>query len=88
VQAAAPAREPDWLQRTDVPVPALPAYQSSALAMRVYGFVASLIDGRRSVADIAQVLVTERLMTAESAPAAVLGFLRRLHADARRRDRF
>ena len=88
VQAAAPAREPDWLERTDVPVPALPAYQSSALTMRVYGFVASLIDGRRSVADIAQVLVSERLMTAASASAAVLGFLRRLHTDARRRDRF
>jgi len=86
--AVAPAPVPAWLERTDVPVPALPAYQSSALAMRVYGFVASLIDGRRSVADIAQVLVAERLMTADSAPAAVLGFLQRLHADARRRERF
>jgi hypothetical protein len=56
--------------------------------MRIYGFVASLIDGRRSVAEIAQVLIAERLMTADGAPAAVRGFLRRLHEDATRRTRF
>jgi SAM-dependent methyltransferase/uncharacterized protein YbaR (Trm112 family) len=88
VTAAPPAAQPDWLAQLDVPVPALPAYQSSALAMRIYGYVASLIDGRRSISEIARVLVDERLMTAEGAPAAVQGFLRRLHDDARRRDRF
>lgn len=87
-QAIAPARQPDWLARIDVPVPALPAYQSSALAMRVYGYVASLIDGQRSITDIARVLVDERLMTADGALAAVQGFLRRLHEDTRRRERF
>lgn len=79
---------PPWLERTDLPVPALPAYQSAALAMRVYGYVASLIDGRRSAADIAAVLVHDRLMTAQSAPAAVRGFLHRMHEDAARRTKF
>ena len=64
------------------------APSSTALAMRVYGFVSSLVDGRRSVAQIAQVLVDERLMTAETALAAVRGFLRRLHEDAQRRTQF
>jgi hypothetical protein len=86
--AVPPAPQPDWLTRDDLPVPALPGFQSAALTMRIYGFVASLIDGRRSVAEIAQVLIAERLMTADGAPAAVRGFLRRLHEDATRRTRF
>lgn len=79
---------PAWLARYDQPVPALPEFQEAALSMRVYGFVATLIDGQRSIAEIARVLVQERLMTQDTAESAVHGFVRKLYEEARRRTRF
>lgn len=73
---------PHWLERDDVAVPLLPEVESRALAMRVHTFVASLVDGRRTLRDIADVLVRERLMPADESLPAVREFLRRLFAEA------
>ncbi len=73
---------PDWLVRSDLPVPLLPDVASHVLSMRVHAFVGSLVDGRRTLRDIAAVLVSERLMTAEESEPAVRAFLRRLFDDA------
>jgi hypothetical protein len=73
---------PDWLERDDVPVPRLPEVESQVLAMRIHSFVASLVDGRRSLREIADVLVQERLMAADEAQPAVRAFLQRLFAEA------
>jgi SAM-dependent methyltransferase len=88
--ADVPARKPapDWLERHDVPIPALPQFQSDALTMRIYGYLATLIDGRRSIRDIAQELVRERLLTADAAEPAVRSFVGRLYEDAQRRPKF
>jgi SAM-dependent methyltransferase len=79
---------PDWLTDPRTPVPALPEFEGAALSMRIYGYLASLIDGRRSIADMAQVLAHERLMTAAEALPAVRGFVRRLWEESRLRTRF
>ncbi len=73
---------PEWLQREDVPVPLLPQVESEVLAMRVHSFVASLVDGRRTLRDIADVLVRERLMPADESLPVVRAFLERLFAEA------
>ena len=73
---------PSWIEKVDLPVPLLPGFVSRVLSMRIYAYVASLVDGQRSLADIAQVLVQERLMTAEEAVPAVRGFLLRLHEES------
>jgi uncharacterized protein YbaR (Trm112 family) len=73
---------PDWLERDDVPVPLLPQVESQALAMRVHSFVASLVDGRRTLRDIADVLARERLMPADESLPAVRAFLQRLFDQA------
>jgi hypothetical protein len=80
----APARraQPDWLAHADRPVPLTRELESHVLSMRVLSYVASLVDGRRSVRDIAAVLVKERLMTEAEAEAAVRGFVGRLLDDA------
>jgi hypothetical protein len=88
VRAAARPRGPQWLERHDVPIPALPQFQSDALTMRIYGYLATLIDGRRSIRDIAEELVRERLLTADAAEPAVHGFMARLQADTQQRLRF
>ncbi len=88
VDVRAHASLPAWLANPREPVPALPEFQSAALTMRIYGYLASLIDGRRSIADMAQVLEKERLMTAADALPAVRGFVRRLWEESRLRTRF
>ena len=82
--AAPPPRRvaPDWLERDDLPVPRLAQIDSQVLSMRVHAFVASLVDGQRTLREIAEVLVSERLMAADEAQPAVRAFLQRLFADA------
>jgi SAM-dependent methyltransferase len=84
--AAAPADHqslPDWLLDENRAVPLLPQFEMTAVATRIYAFVMSLIDGRRSARDIAQVLVAQKLMSADEAGPAVRAFLTRMHEDAR-----
>jgi len=63
----------------------LPELQGRQLELRVLSYVASLVDGRRSIRDVARVLVDQRLMTAEEAEPAVREFLTRLYDEARAR---
>jgi hypothetical protein len=88
VDVSAHASLPAWLADPRQPVPALQDFQSAALTMRVYGYLASLIDGRRSIADMVLVLEKERLMSAADALPAVRGFVRRLWEESRVRTRF
>jgi hypothetical protein len=44
----------------------------------------SLIDGRRSLKDIAKLVVEQRLMNAAEAEPAIRSFLIKMHDDARR----
>jgi uncharacterized protein YbaR (Trm112 family) len=83
---AAPRRVPEWLQRTDLPVPLIAEVRGRQLELRVLSYVASLVDGRRSIRDVARVLVEQRLMTPEEAEPTVRSFLARLHEEARPRD--
>jgi len=88
VDMPAHASLPVWLADSRSPVPALPEFRSAALTMRICGYLATLIDGRRSIVDMAQVLEKERLMTTEDALPAVRGFVRRLWEESRLRTRF
>ena len=86
--AAAPpdhARLPEWLLRPDLPVPLSQDFQLQALSTRIHAFLMALIDGRRTVRDMARMLVEQRLMSAQEAEPAVRGFLARMHADSRTR---
>jgi hypothetical protein len=74
---------PSWLEATDQAVPLLPELQGRQLEMRVLAHVASLVDGRRSIRDIAGVLVAQRLMAPEEAEPAVRAFLSRLYDESR-----
>ncbi|MGD8418614.1 MAG: class I SAM-dependent methyltransferase, partial [Pseudomonadales bacterium] len=74
----APPRQqslPDWIARGREPVPLLPAFQSQAMVTRVHAFVMSLIDGKRSLKDMAALMEAQRLMPREDAEEAIRGFL-------------
>lgn len=75
---------PDWIVRGTEPVPLDAAFRSQIMATRIHAFIMSLIDGRRTLKDIARVLVEQQLMTAQEAESALRTFLTTMHDDARR----
>jgi SAM-dependent methyltransferase/uncharacterized protein YbaR (Trm112 family) len=89
--APAVARErqwPDWLLRSDRPVPRTARIESAAIASRVHAFLLALINGDRSLRDMAAVLVEQRLMSAAESESAVRQFLVRLHEEGEQRTDF
>jgi hypothetical protein len=75
---------PDWLVRGTEPVPLDDAFRGQAAATRIHAFLMSMIDGRRSIKDMAQLLVEQRLMTAAEAEPTLRSFFIKMHDDARR----
>jgi hypothetical protein len=70
---------PDWLLHSDRPVPRTPEFEMQAISSRVHAFLLALINGERSMRDMARVCVEQRLMSAQDAEAQVQLFLARLH---------
>ncbi len=90
-EVAAPAAGrvlPDWIQRTDLPVPALPEFRAQALSTRVYAFLLAMIDGERSIRDMARLMEQQKLMPADDALPAIRRFLARALQDPDRRPQF
>ncbi len=70
---------PEWLQHADRPVPRTRAFEMQAISSRVHAFLLAMINGERSMRDMARMLVEQRLMSADEAEAQVRVFLTRLH---------
>ena len=79
---------PEWLIDATQPVPLSAAFQSNALSTRIYAFIMSLIDGRRSLKEMAALLVQQRLMAPEDAEPAIRGFLIKMYEETRQRSQF
>jgi SAM-dependent methyltransferase/uncharacterized protein YbaR (Trm112 family) len=75
---------PDWLVRGEDPVPLLEPFRVQAVSTRVHAFIMALIDGRRTLRDIAKVLVEQRLMNEHEAEPAIRSFLIKMYEDSRR----
>ncbi|MGW8368409.1 MAG: hypothetical protein ACWGPN_06980 [Gammaproteobacteria bacterium] len=79
---------PDWLVRGRDPVPQLEHFRMQAMSTRIHAFVISLVDGKRSIADMAAVLEQQRLMTAEEAESSIRGLLIKLYDESQSRARY
>ncbi len=89
VAAPAPGRElPEWIRRADLPVPALAQFRAQALSTRVYAFLLAMIDGERTIADMARLMEQQKLMPAEDAVPAIRRFLGRALRDPGGRPQF
>ena len=75
---------PDWIVRGTEPVPLVESFRVQALSTRIHAFIMSLIDGRRSLKDIAKTIVEQRLMEPHEAEAAIRSFLMKMYDDSRR----
>jgi hypothetical protein len=79
---------PDWIVTGKEPVPLLPSFRTQALTTQIYAGIMSLIDGRRSVDDMAKLLEQQKLMTREEAKPAIRNFLTRMYDDSERQSGF
>jgi len=79
---------PDWLAGNDLPVPLLPQFRAQALSTRVYAFLLAMIDGERTIRDMARLMEQQKLMTAEDAEPAIRRFLSRALEQSDQRPSF
>jgi ubiquinone/menaquinone biosynthesis C-methylase UbiE/uncharacterized protein YbaR (Trm112 family) len=79
---------PDWLVTGDDPVPLTPSFRQQAMSTQIYSFIMSLIDGKRSIKDMAAVLEKQRLMTRDEAIPAIRTFLTKMYDDSQRQSGF
>ena len=77
---------PDWIVKGSDPVPLTASFRQQAMTTQIYSFIMSLIDGRRSVKDMAIVLENQRLMTKEEAEPAIRTFLTKMYDDAQKQS--
>lgn len=75
---------PDWLVRGNEPVPLTQGVQTQATSSQVHGFLLSLIDGRRTLKDIAKIAVERRLLEPQDAEATIRNFLIKMAEESRR----
>ena len=86
-----PARHaalPDWIVTGKVPVPLTNSFRQQAMTTQIYSFIMSLIDGKRSIKDMAIVLEKQKLMTRDEAEPAIRSFMTRMYDDSRRQSGF
>jgi SAM-dependent methyltransferase len=89
VPSPAPGRElPDWIERTERAVPVLPQFRGQALSTRVYAFLLAMVDGERSIRDMARLMEQQKLMPADDALPAIRRFFARAVRDSGRRPQF
>ncbi len=90
-QAEQPSRHhalPDWIVTGKEPVPLTPSFRSQAMTTQIYSFIMSLIDGKRSLKDMAIVLEKQKLMTREEAEPAIRSFLTKMYDDSQQQSGF
>jgi hypothetical protein len=86
--AADPPRRkqlPDWLLHADQPIPRTRAFEMQQVSSRVHAFLLALINGDRSMRDMARMLVEQRLMSVEEAEPNVRLFVSRHHEESETR---
>ena len=76
------AFRPDWLLDATKPVLAPPAWQIQFVSLESQAFVLSLIDGKRSIAELVPLVSQRYQMDQAEAADAVVGFLRRLYDES------
>ncbi len=72
---------PDWIVTGKEPVPLSQSFRTQAMSTQVYSFIMSLIDGKRTLQDMAVVLENQQLMSRDEAEPAIRSFLIKMYDD-------
>jgi len=73
---------PGWLLDAELPVPRSRAFEMQAISSRIHAFLLAMINGERSMREMAAMLVAQRLLSAAEAESQVRLFLTRLHEES------
>lgn len=79
---------PDWIVTGKEPVPLLQSFRTQAMTTQIYSFIMSLIDGRRTIGEMANVLEQQKLMTRDEAIPAIRSFLTKMYDDSQQHRGF
>jgi hypothetical protein len=79
---------PEWLIDAARPVPRTQAFEMQQVSSRVHAFLLAMINGERSMREMARMLVEQRLMSADEAESQVRIFLTRLHEESETRTSY
>jgi ubiquinone/menaquinone biosynthesis C-methylase UbiE/uncharacterized protein YbaR (Trm112 family) len=82
----AEAGPPPWLRDSSLPVPRTEPLALAADASRIQAVLLSLVDGQRSVNELARIVAEQGLLPAVQAKSAVVGLLERLHLSGLKSD--
>jgi len=88
---SAPARHkalPDWIVTGKESVPLMQSFKTQVTTTRIYGYIMSLIDGKRSIQDMAKIMEEQKLMSRKEAEPAIRTFLTRMYDDSQRQTGF
>ncbi len=77
---------PDWIVKGTESVPLTASFRTQAMTTQVYSFMMSIIDGKRSIQDMAIVLEKQRLMTRAEAEPAIRSFLTKMFDDSQQQS--
>lgn len=79
---------PDWIVTGKEAVPLSPSFRQQAMTTQIYSFIMSLIDGKRSIKEMAGILESQKLMTKEEAESAIRSFMTKMYDDSQRQSGF
>ena len=79
---------PDWIVTGKEPVPLTQSFRSQAMTTQIYSFMMSLIDGKRTIKDMAIVLEKQKLMSRDEAEPAIRSFLTKMYDDSQKQSGF
>lgn len=79
---------PDWIVTGKEAVPLTPSFRTQAMSTQIYTFIMSLIDGKRTIKDMAKIIEQKNLMSSAEAEAAIRTFLTRMYDDSQRNSGF
>ena len=79
---------PEWLVTGKEPVPLSQSFRTQAMTTQIYTFIMSLIDGKRSIKDMAVVLEQQKLMSRADAEPAIRTFLTKMYDDSQKQSGF
>jgi hypothetical protein len=75
---------PDWIVTGKEAVPLTQSFHKQAISTQIHSYIMSLIDGKRTIEDMAAILEQQKLMTRQEAIPAVRDFLTRMFDDSQR----
>ena len=73
---------PEWLVKGEQAVPLTRSFQTQAVTTRIYAIIMDMIDGKRSLKDMARLMAEQRLMPVEEAEPALRNFLIKMYEES------